>query len=167
MIHTPSYAIITRPQAGVPLGLVSVDVTSVGNVGAGEDNLMTYALPANTLASNGRGVRITAWGLGANNINAKSVRMYFGTAELTSEFVLGTSALVTWSITAHVIRTGASAQVASVIGQGGAAGSTIGQSEINHTTPAQDETAAVTIKCTGTATADNDVVQHAMLIEVF
>ena len=71
-------------------GVLNVNTTAVGNVTTGEDNLITYSLPANTLSVNGMALRIVAWGLTANNANAKTLKVYFGTV------VIGT--LRAWAV---------------------------------------------------------------------
>ena len=141
-------------------GVANANTTAVGNVGAGEDDLMTYSLPANSLLAS-HGMRVTAWGSAANNANAKVVKMYFGaTAILTTS--LTTSQDGTWRITANVVRTGAATQVASAqLLQGGA--TTLVDCE--NTAPAETLSGAVTIKCTGEAVDDNDIQQLGMIVE--
>ena len=139
----------------------SVNTTAVGNVGVGEDDLITYSLLANTLNANGKGVRITAWGTLANNANAKTLKLYFGSATILTQ-ALTINSLYIWRITALVFRTAADTQVYH----------SEYDSEITSTpdwesgTPAEDDGAAITIKCTGEATANNDIVQSGLLVEV-
>lgn len=142
-------------------GVANVNTTAVGNVGAGEDDLITFSLIANCLTGNGHGVRITAWGDGANNANAKTLRMYFGaTALVTTSLTAGQAD--TWRIEATVIRTGAATQVASAqLLQFGA--TTL--IDVENTSPGETLTGAVTIKCTGDATADDDIRQLGMIVE--
>src|SRR6267378_2422405 len=63
-----------------PAGVVSVQTSStgIGNVGAGEDVLMAYTLPANSLDSNGRAIRVRAFGNTAANANSKIIRIKYG-----------------------------------------------------------------------------------------
>lgn len=143
------------------VGTLSVNTTAVGNVGAGTDDLMTYSLPAKTLLDSGRGVRIRAWGTTANNVNAKTVTLAFGATTLVSTALTASQAGV-WDIVATVVRTGDATQVAiATLNQGGA--TTIVDSE--STSPTEDLTAAVTIKCTGAATANDDISQKGMTVE--
>ena len=143
------------------VGTLSVNTATVGNVGAGEDDLMTYPLPAKTLADNGRGVRVTAWGDAANNANAKTLKVYFGATEVLST-ALTASQVGTWRVVMEVIRTGAATQVAiAQLNQGGA--TTIVDAETD--SPTSDLDAAVTIKLTGTATANDDIRQFGMVVE--
>ena len=145
-----------------------VNTTAVGNVGTGEDNLITYALPANALSYTKRGVRITAWGTTANNSNTKEVKLYFGTVAIITTALTISQAGV-WRITAEIFRTGLSAQdYSSQLVQGGA--TTLLDAEQGSLT--QTETAAITIKCTGAVTDggggvnNDDIVQEGLMVEM-
>jgi hypothetical protein len=146
------------------IGAANVNVTAVGNVGAGTDDLMTYSLPANSLSANTKGIRITAWGGIVNNANAKTVTINFGSTVMAT-IVVPINAAAYWSATATVVRSGASAQkfIADLNVANSAAGTTV----INRlsSSSAQTDTAAITIKCTGTAVSNNDITQDGMLIE--
>lgn len=143
-------------------GTAEVNTTAVGNVGVGEDDLITYTMPANALGTNGDFVKIRAWGTTANNANAKVVKLYFGTTFIT--LTLTASQNDTWIIDATIVRVASNGQEA------------IGSiSDWNAGTPqfknfqngslAQDLTAAVVIKCTGEATDNNDIVQEGLVVE--
>lgn len=143
------------------VGTLNTTTTAVGNVGGGTDTLMSYSLPASTLAEAGRGVRIRAWGTTANNANAKTVTLAFGATTLVST-ALTASQVGVWDISATVLRVGSATQVAiATLNQGGA--TTIVDSE--STSPTEDLTAAVVIKCTGAATTDDDISQKGMTVE--
>ena len=141
---------------------LSVNTTAVGNVGAGEDDLITYTLPAATLGVDGMGVRITAFGQTANNANAKNLKMYFGSTAL-STITLETSSAGGWVLGVVVIRTGATAQIGRVTNAGHG---TTWKGGGGASTPAETLSGAVTIKCTGTATANDDIVNALMLVEL-
>jgi hypothetical protein len=140
------------------VAIANINTTAVGNVGAGEDTLITYSFPANAFSVTNLGVRITAWGTNANNANNKIIKLYFGTAAI----VTSTTAahVLTWRAEALVVRTGASTQDAL-------ARLTIGLAINTHTFTAitQTDTSAITIKMTGEGVADNDIVCEGMLIE--
>ena len=75
---------IAEGASGAPLITGAVynlfsDITEVGNVGAGEDDLMSYTLPANKLSVNGDRLRVTAYFKG-NNIDNVTAKFYFGSA---------------------------------------------------------------------------------------
>ena len=144
------------------VGVANVNTTAVGNVGVGTDDLITYAHPANSLSANGKGVRITAWGTGANNANAKTVTLNYGGTILVTQ-ALTASQVDTWHIDAMVIRTGAATQEAvATLRQGG----TVTLIAVTQSNPAETLTGAITIKCTGAATSDNDIVQEGLVVEM-
>lgn len=142
-------------------GTLSVNTTQVGNVGTGEDDLMTYSLPANSLATNGESVEIEAFGTFASNVNNKEVKLYFG-----ATVIFATGALAfngdDWRINASVIRTGATAQITTALFASN--GALLAVSTIS-ATPAETLSGAVTIKCTGEGTANDDIAQFGMIIK--
>lgn len=142
-----------------PIGVIKLDTTSAGNVGAGEDTLITYDLPANTLNSDGRTVKIKAWGTTASNSNTKTIKLYFGSTVIITDSlaIVGDS----WLFEGVVTRTGASAQDA--IGEGKINGIT---PTVTHSEPSEDNTTATTIKITGEATSNDDIVAQGLLVEV-
>ncbi len=152
--------------SSVQLSGSNVNVTQVGNVGGGTDDLMTFSLPANALDSDSgqgaRGVRITAWGTTANNANAKTVTAAFGASTLVT-LALTAAQVSSWRIAAEVMWTAEDTQkFVAAITQGG----TAKQSETVIGTAAENDDAAITIKCTGAGTADNDIVQHGLIVEL-
>lgn len=148
----------------VMVGTLSVNTTAVGNVGAGTDDLMSYALPANSLSANGKGVRVTMWGTAANNANAKTLDFYFGGLRAAS-ILLTVSTVRAWQVVATVMRSGASAQEYSIATIDGNASTGIGVANAFVGSTTQTDTAGITIKGVGTATADNDIVQKGMIVE--
>ena len=143
--------------------IASVNTTAVGNVGAGEDNLMSYTLPAGKLDLDTKGVRITAWGSMANNVNAKTIKQYFGSVAILTN-ALTASVGDNWKIESSVHRTGSDAQdyVAQITTVTTALAASIVTSRGNLT---QDDGATITIKCTGEAVSDNDIIQEGMIVE--
>lgn len=150
---------------GTLSGILSVDTTAVGNVTTGEDTLMTYSLPANALSANGKAVRITAWGTTAANANTKTHKLHFGSTAVAT--FSNTGSAQNWFFMATVVRTGAAAQEAFVWAGKGTSGN-FALGDVERTTPAEDVTAAITIKVTGQSTegATNDVVQRGMIVEI-
>ncbi len=141
-----------------------VITTDVGNVGSGEDNLMTFTLAASALAVNGDRLEIEAAFTTAANGNNKTVKFYFGSqAYTTGALALNAAKLV---VRATVIRTGAATQKVIV---------TVAGSDILVTTAllatfadlTETLSNATTIKFTGEATSDNDIVQEAMVIKFY
>lgn len=141
---------------------VVVVSAAVGNVGAGTDNLQSYALPSRSIQEAGDMLIIEAWGTYANNANAKTVALLFGGTTLLSES-LTTSQSGTWRFRSRVIATAASAQdyMISFAQEG-----TVKATDAAVSTATETSTAAITIKCTGAATSDNDIVQEGMTIEL-
>ena len=147
------------------VGVADVNNTAVGNVGTGTDDLMTYSLPTNSLSGNEKGVKITAWGTFANNANAKTLTLAFGSATiLTNALTINVAA--TWYIEAYVFRTGTDTQdyVAKLVTVGAAG---VAVNDIESGTATQDDGAAIVIKCTGTATTNDDIVQDGLVVEFY
>lgn len=133
------------------------NTSAVGNVGTGEDNLMTTTLAAGYLSAAGKGIRVTAWGTKASTANAKTLRLYFGSVAILTHS-LGTSAAGSWKITAEVLSTGTDAQDYNAFLIGTDTDAEIG-------TATQDDGAAIIVKCTGDATSNNDIVQEGLIVE--
>ncbi|MCE3233772.1 MAG: uncharacterized protein K0R98_2029, partial [Rickettsiaceae bacterium] len=144
-------------------GAINVQYTPVGNVGAGEDDLMSYTLPANSLSAAGKLVRVFAWGTGANNGNSKTVKAYIGGTQINSasllasaagvwrcEFFLVSSGADTQSYFSEFIRLSATAVDVAVREQGALS---------------KDDGAGIILKFTGTATSNDDITQNGMIVE--
>jgi hypothetical protein len=142
--------------------VIYASTSQVGNVGAGEDNLITYSFPANTLKTDGYHLEIVAWGTLAANANNKTIKMYFGSTVI---FDTGAAAANNgvWSITARVIRAGASAEeaISNFI-----TSNTTYTNTASYTTATETLSSNITIKCTGTGNSDNDIVQNGLIIKV-
>lgn len=142
-------------------GVLIADTTAVGNVDTGADTLISYTLPASTLIVTGRGFRITAWGTGVNNADAKTVTLDFGGQTIMTQ-AMTTSQVNNWRITALVFRTGASTQdIFAEFLQVGTA--LIHKQTI--TAGTQTETSTIVIKCTGDGITTNNIVQEGLLVE--
>lgn len=139
------------------------NVTAVGNITTGTDDLITYSLPARSMQEAGDWVKIKAWGTTANNANAKTLTLAFGSQTILTT-ALTTNQASQWEINAVVIATAGSAQdwhsSLSEIG-------TANQFDMETGTATVTSTAAITIKCTGNATATNDIVQEGLTVELF
>jgi hypothetical protein len=134
------------------------DATPVGNVGAGEDDLLSHSLAANTLLSTQR-LEMRASGSTANNVAAKTLKVYFGATAVLSA-ALTSSIAADYFVTLAVIPTGGSAQryVARVDEVNQATGAV--KIFAAQGTTSEAETAAITLKCTGTASNNNDIIQN-------
>jgi len=144
-------------------GLLDIDTTAVGNVDGGEDDLITYVMPADVFnAAGGRAIKVRAWGITAANASNKTIKLYFGTAQaITSSAAAANDK--DWMIEMMVARTGTSTQ--DVIGYGNFNEASLA---IAHTEPTENETATITIKATGESAgaATDDIVCHGMMVEL-
>lgn len=160
---------VASPAAGNYVrmgGVLNTTEVNVGNVGAGEDDLMTYTLKANTGIVEGDLIEIVAYVSFAGNANNKTVKVYFGTA--ISALTLGPTIQNGGAIAYHIFlrrgvastdHTGHCIEVPSgVLTILGAANAT------SFSSSGTDWAADQVIKFTGTGTADNDVVQSFMHI---
>lgn len=147
-------------------GRLSTNVSDVGNVGAGEDDLMTYALPAGALASDGQVVRVIFWGTMAANGNVKRLRAYFGATSIEMTVAGHAPNDAKWSGSFYIVRTGAATQILFGDMRERDAAATSFNFVPAEATPAETLSGAVTIKMTGEATSNNDIVQKGMIVEI-
>jgi len=142
-------------------GTLTASTTAVGNVGTGEDNLITYTVPGNLLTVNLDRIKFTSAGTFAANINNKRIRVYFGTTVL-----LDTTALALnggdWAIDWEVIRTGAATQKAWCRFS---SSNTLLTSLVDYTAPTMTLSSNQTFKLTGEATSNNDISQELLTID--
>ena len=145
---------------------LSSNVTPVGTgADTTEDNLMTYTLPAGTLASNGQGIRVTACGVGVSTADVTTLRCYFGSTAVVTK-VLEASQPNFWRVQFEVFRTGPATQICTgIIGNGVTANST------STGTAAASETlsAIVHLGFTGqraSTSVANSIQQLSMLVEL-
>jgi hypothetical protein len=139
----------------------SVPDNGTGNVGAGEDDLFTYTLPGGTLWRNGQGVEIHAWGTTAANANTKRLRVYFGATVVADTGAVAANA-DEWTVIVRVYRRGPTVQYAVITASKFNGAPITGTTTF--TAPAETLASDITIKCTGEATADNDIVQRGLIV---
>lgn len=163
-----SNSAITIPVAGTTLnlnlmGILHTDATPIGNVGTGEDTLINYSLPANTLATNLQYIDIDAWGTFAANANNKRLKLKFGT-----QVILDTTSVAanagSWWIKSKIVRTGATTQqiISQIISD-----NTLILDKATFIAGAETLTVANNISCTGEATANDDIIQKGLTIKWF
>lgn len=146
-----SYAVLRGTQ----------NATAVSNSGAAETDLMTYVLPASSMTLANDSLRVTAFGICANNANAKTLKVYFGTT-LLQTVSLTISQAGAWRIQAEMIATSSSAQRCfSQLVQGG----TTSFVAAAYTSAAETSSSAITVKVTGTGVANSDITQDGMLVQ--
>ncbi|MDP2365216.1 MAG: hypothetical protein Q8M94_15800, partial [Ignavibacteria bacterium] len=143
------------------IGAINVNTTGVGNVGAGEDILMTYSLPSGALNANAKGIRVTVYGTITNNANAKTVKVYFGTTVIYSGSMTVNQAYK-WTAQFTAIRTGEDTQDVFGIGFFENVDMIVAP---YFATDTQDDGAAIVIKCTGEGVSNDDIIQQGMLVE--
>lgn len=145
--------------------ITSSNITAVGNVGTGEDDLMTYSLPSSYLSANGDSVPFEAAGTIANNANQKRIKIKFGATTIldTGAAGIAVSTAYDWVARGRIVRTGAATQDAYAEIR---LGSTLFFTDF--TSPTETLSGAVTFKLTGetNAASNNDVVQELMIIGV-
>lgn len=85
-------------------GTIHVDTTTVGNVGGGFDDLMTWPLPANTLSVNHDRLVVRCAGTFASNGNSKTLQFLAGTNLV---FGIANAFDGFWRVELECVRTGA------------------------------------------------------------
>lgn len=138
----------------------SVDSTTTGNVGAGEDTLQSITLPANSLDEDGDTAFFQYWGSVANNANNKTLKFKFGTDVVTITSANGFQNY-TWRIDATVVRLSATTQRIYVEFFGSAANTGIAGTMYFNSAVSGTQTLAnaITVLLTGEASSDNDIVK--------
>lgn len=139
----------------------TTNTTAVGNITTGEDDLMTYSVPANTMGTDGDYMSFRASGTIANNANAKRIRIKYGATTILDTGAAGLPASVaaSWKCEAEVIRTGAATQKCSgklEVGNGTT------YPFVAYVTAAETLSGAVTFKLTGEATSTDDIIQETL-----
>lgn len=144
-------------------GVLSASTTAVGNVGTGEDDLITYSVPANTLATNLDYIEFDMFFTFAANANTKRVKIKYGATTL-----FDTTALVLNAVDGRaqgiIIRTGATTQKAICTFT---TSTTLLTQLTDYTTPGETLSGAVTLKATGEATSNNDVSQEVLIVKSY
>lgn len=147
------------------VGLLHNSHTTTGNITTGEDDLITYPMPASTLVVTGQVLEYEVAGTFANNADAKTVKVYFGTT-LVCTLAAAASIAGSWRAKISVRRTGASAQswvaeaTRTITGGGAAIANTSG-------TCTETETGIITLKSTGEGVTTNDIIQGSSTVKSF
>lgn len=162
----------TQTQAGTSAvyarvgGVLHVNTTTVGNVGAGVDDLMTYSVTGNTLAVNGDHLEFEAAGTcNPTALSAVSITANFGSTALITFNVPADA--TKWRIKGTIIRTGSATQRAITTMWNDTTAATTITTDTEYTTPAETLSGAVTLKCTGdpASDTDNDVTQTLFIVK--
>lgn len=144
-------------------GVLETNLTAVGNVGAGEDTLMSYPLAENVLDENEASLEIEMHFSIAANANAKRVRVYWGTAVALDTTALASSGsdLI---VRVTIVRIASGSQFRLAESQ---STSTLFTDQISQGADSEDEESVIVIKATAEAVADNDVVQRLLRVKYF
>lgn len=99
----------TTNQQTAMIGNAKSDVSTIGNVGTGEDNLLSFVIQANVLANNGDYFECDVFGEFAANANNKTLKCKLGASTIfnTGAVAFNTS---NYRLNVKILRTGASAQ---------------------------------------------------------
>lgn len=149
--------------------VLNAGVSTVGNVGTGEDDLQTYTMPASTLTATGDSVKIEAQYVIVNNANQKQIKLYFGSAVLFDTTATGLATSVSYSVNveARVYKDGSNTQRYTV---NYTATPSSGPAILGTTqsTASQTDTSTIVIKCTGetNAASNNDVTNPELFIKL-
>jgi hypothetical protein len=137
---------------------VFISTTAASNVDTGETDLISTTLDAGLLTTAGEYVVIEAWGVTAANANNKTVKLYFGSTEVTGNTALGINNRH-WLIRATIV-------VVSGTTQDAVAFSMLdNNNRVKHTEPTATLASSITVKVTGTSdTASGDVTAEGMRI---
>jgi hypothetical protein len=146
-------------QGALPTGVV--DTTSVGNVDAGEDTLITYTVPANLLNANGDSLEII-WNTPlAANANSKTTKVYLN--DVTGTVVAGRSATDNGGSRVHVVRvvrTAADTVISYGLTHNGPTATTIIETDSVTITLSS----SWVIACTAEAVATNDITSRLFMV---
>lgn len=167
-VFSPTTSVIGYAYSQIEV--LSVQTTLVGNVGGGEDDLMSYTLPAGKLASDGDFIDVWAHFHG-NAADLVTVNFYFGTEDTT--FLAGDTITAAGQNTLffrmRVVRINGTLQTFSGFAHRDVVNDTYSSYE-GPTLPAQTLANALTVKFTGrntTDTSDNAVVQNLMIVTLY
>lgn len=152
-------------------GTLTNMVTTTGNVGAGEDDLISFTIPAAQLSKDKDSIEFYAFGTFAANANTAQVKLYFdGTAFFDSGSLVFNG--LTWEARGIIIRTSATTQ--KIAGNFGVSGTLLGALTTTTRYYATDNatlSGATIFKATGQDTggvpADNKVVQEGLILRQF
>lgn len=141
-------------------GVYYTSTTNVGNVGTGEDDLSNVTIGANLLGTDNDRVEIEGSFTIANNADAKTIKLYFGSLSLTFDATTDQSGKIVARAT--VIRISSTTQdVYATFNETNSSGNTY------VTTGSETLSSSVIIKFTGQGTTTNDIVQNTFTVKYY
>lgn len=136
---------------------LSSQYADASNVSTGETDLLSYTLPANTLANVGDRIVIEALFTTPSNGNSKSLKFYFGGANIDwTSSTIANGATIFMRIT--IFKTGSNAQRIQIERITGYSDYPV------YSTSTETDTATILIKFAGTGAASNDITQRTMTV---
>lgn len=145
-------------------GIIDINTTGVGtDADTNEKTLMSYSIPANTLANDGDTMRVTVVISLAANGNLKQVSLKFGATTFFNDSQSPNDKTSIFSCT--ISRTGVGAQ--DISQENNASGIWGAGKNGGFTTTAEDETGAILFSVTGQngVASANDIVCQTLMIE--
>ena len=144
-------------------GMIGWDTTTFSSpADTVENDAIVISVDADVLSTDGKTLRITAFGTTSANTNDKTFKLYFGSSIISNSLAVAFNDRA-WRIEADVIRTGVGAQKSI-----GAWRATAQPDRVAYMAPSEDETGSIDVKITqenGTANA-GDCVVEGMFIEL-
>lgn len=145
------------------VGTLNVNTTAVGNVGVGEDDLITFSVGGSTLGANGDYITFESSGTFSGSINSKRLKVKFGSTIIFDSGMLAVTVASDWVIEGTIIRTSATTFKADVRLNSSFASLA---AYADYSTGTETLASALILKCTGEATVDNDVVQEFQIVKL-
>lgn len=136
--------------------------SAVGNVTTGEDSLLSYTLPANTLGKENDTLEIIGFGTNATNSNNKTLKLYFQDELIFTTGVTTINGL-SWKVTALITRIDATNQMQCTVYNGDTASVS---NPVSVGFPIQNLATDLLIRFTGEAVATNDILQRGLIINL-
>lgn len=144
-------------------GNLSSNTTDVGNVGAGEDDLMTSTIFNGMLGSNGDYLEFTMTFDLAANSNNKQVKVKFGGTTIYASGAQAQNDGVI-EITGTIIRTGSATQrISYSVSSSGS----LFPDYADYVTATETMSSGIILKATGEATSTDDIIQRLMIVKYF
>ncbi len=142
--------------------VLNTNTTPVGNVGSGEDDLITYSVPANTLDTNSQFIHYIMGGTFAASINNKRIRIKLGSTTILDTGALAITAAGDWNAEGYIVRTGSATQRCLVEFS---SNETALLATADYVDATEDLTTGLTLKATGEATDNDDIIQKFLIAE--
>jgi hypothetical protein len=141
-----------------------INVTPANNITTGEDTLHTYALRPVAASVVGSSIVITGAGTFANNANAKTLKVHYGTvAPITKSLTPSVAGAFEYRLT--IYKTGTNTQrYDSSLKYTNASGIIV--EELGAGTLTQTEANTLTVKSTGEGVATNDIIENTFTVKL-